>query len=100
MPGAELGKGRTFGANSQLKPSGNEKTKLPLVHEIQARALCRETELLDGELLETVARLAKFRRECAFQYLVIPMGSLAGIAIGFHPAPLRAALSIYDTSTK
>ena len=36
----------------------------------------------------------EFRRECTFQYLAFPMGSLAGNAIGFHPAPLRATLAI------
>ena len=36
----------------------------------------------------------EFRRECTFQYLAFPMGSLAGNAIGFRPAPLRATLAI------
>ena len=35
------GKGEPSGADSQLEPSENEKTKLPLVHEIQAQAIAR-----------------------------------------------------------
>ena len=54
----------TFGADSQLEPSGNEKTKLPLVHENQAQAMartfCRETELRDA-----VAEPVPLRRDVA-----------------------------------
>ena len=50
--------------DSQLEPSGNEKTKLSLVHEIQAQAMartfCRETELRDA-----VAEPVPLRRDVA-----------------------------------
>ena len=54
--GLREGKGEPSGADSQLELSENEKTKLPLVHEIQAQAIARALPRRQSSVMQLQSR--------------------------------------------